>query len=122
MSSAGSSVCFGAGALLATTDTWDDKVLTEEPSRALRYFPPPAGIAGLPSTVELFEDNGLQTGDAPDGHVVHRFWASADAISLRVRTAQSGHWPLPYRQIRVVLPAGEQRRLDLASDGIALVQ
>jgi len=111
-----------AGALLATTDTWDDKALTEEPSRALRYFPPPAGIAGLPSTVELFEDNGLQTGDAADGHVVHRFWASADATTLRVKTVQSGHWPLPYGQIRVVLPAGEQRRLELASDGIALVR
>jgi alpha-glucosidase len=111
-----------AGALLPTTDTWDDSALTEERSRALRYYPPPAGDGPGGSTAWLFEDDGLQSGDAEDRHVLHRFKASADAASLQIHATQSGHWPLPYTQIRVVVPATEMRPLQLTASVVPLVR
>lgn len=106
------------GALLPTTDTPHDSARTEEPSRALLWFP---GKDGSEDAL-LFEDDGLQNAHTPDRCVVHRLHAVAHAASLQLTLASDGHWPLPYRQIRVVLPAGEKRKLDLASpaDGVAL--
>ncbi len=109
-----------AGALLATTDTWQDKALTEEPSRALHYYPPPADASASTSTAELFEDDGLQAGHAATRHRLHRFEANASRNALRIVGSDTGSWPLPYTQIRVVLPKGEQRPLTLAAGSVAL--
>ena len=109
-----------AGALLPTTDTLQDHLLTEEPSRALRYYPPPRGSAESTSTAELFEDDGLQAGDAPAQHRVLRFEAHASDSELRLSASHTGTWPLPYTQLRVILPAGESRRLELPPGSIAL--
>jgi alpha-glucosidase len=109
-----------AGALLATTDTWQDEALTEEPSRALHYYPPPADAPASRSSAELFEDDGLQAGNAPAHHRLHRFEATANRNALRISASDTGAWPLPYTQIRVVLPKGEQRPLTLAASRIAL--
>jgi alpha-glucosidase len=111
-----------AGALLPTTITRVDTALTEEPSRALRYYPPAAGGAPTTSVAELFEDDGLQVGDDVDRHVLHRFEARADAAGLRIAASQQGRWPLPYAKIRVVLPAGEQRPLVLSAGAVPLVR
>ena len=109
-----------AGALLATTDTWDDQALTEEPSRALHYYPPPADAPASTASAELFEDDGLQAGDAVARHRLHRFEARANRDALRVGASDTGAWPLPYTQIRVVLPKGEKRPLTLAAGRIVL--
>ena len=109
-----------AGALLPTTDTLQDRLLTEEPSRALRYYPPPRGTAASISAADLFEDDGLQDGDAPTQHRVLRFEAHASDSELRISARHTGTWPLPYVQIRVILPEGESRHLELASGSIAL--
>jgi len=111
-----------AGALLPSTETRDDRLRTDEPTRALRYYPPPRGAAPSNSTAELFEDDGLQAGNAGDRHVLHRFAASADDAALRIGATQTGSWPLPYARIRIVLPPGEQRRLELKPGRVALVR
>jgi alpha-glucosidase len=106
------------GALLPTTDTPHDSARTEEPSRALLWYP---GKDGREETL-LFEDDGLQNAHTPDRCVLHRLVAVAHAASLQLTLASDGHWPLPYRQIRVVLPAGEKRKLELVAPagGVAL--
>ncbi len=101
-----------AGAVLPTTDTWDDSALTEERSRArcatTRRWP---GATAPRTTAELFEDDGLQ---------IRRCRRPPRAASLRgarrchtacaCKPAQHRHWPLPYAQIRVVLPAARPAR------------
>ena len=108
-----------AGALLPTTDTDDDRLRTEEPSRALRYYPPPGATPSTSSAV-LFEDDGLQAGNTSDRHVLHRFEASAEDTVLRISATQTGTWPLPYKQVRIVLPPNEHRELTLSASSIAL--
>jgi alpha-glucosidase len=106
------------GALVPTTDTPQDHARTEEPSRALLWFPG----AESDTTTPLYEDDGLQATGAPDRCVVHRLTASARGAALRLAMTSVGNWPLPYRQIRVVLPPGEKRKLELkAAAGVALV-
>jgi alpha-glucosidase len=107
------------GALLPTTDSPADHARTEEPSRALLWFP---GRAGDDAAL-LYEDDGLRRADAPDRHVLHRLTAQAHAATLRLSLTSEGSWTLPYKQIRVVLPGGETRKLELAAaaGGVTLV-
>jgi len=106
------------GALVPTTDTPQDHARTEEPSRALLWFPGAESDTATP----LYEDDGLQATGAPDRCVVHHLTASARGAALRLAMTSVGSWPLPYRQIRVVLPPGEKRKLELkATAGVALV-
>lgn len=109
-----------AGALLPMTDSHGDGLLTEEPSRLLRYFPAPAGSGR--SQAELFEDDGLQTAFDRAGQVVHQFSAVADDAGLAIQAAQLGDWPLPYDRIGVELPAAERRPLSLRSGRVPLVR
>jgi alpha-glucosidase len=114
-----------AGALIPMSDGEDDLAKTEEPSRALHYWPVPAGSAGTATDATealLFEDDGLQTTHAADRHVLHGLRAAANKDQLTISLTQTGEWPLPYDQIRVVLPASEQRPLHLQSSGVALVR
>jgi alpha-glucosidase len=106
------------GALVPTTDHAHGHALTEEPSRALLWFP---GKDGADSAL-LYEDDGRRPAAAADRHVLHRFNASAHAATLQLAMDTQGAWPLPYKQIRVVLPAGEKRRVALTpSSAAALV-
>jgi alpha-glucosidase len=107
------------GALVPTTDSPADQARTEEPSRALLWFP---GRAGDDAAL-LYEDDGLRHADAPDRHVLHRLGAQAHAATLRLSLSSEGSWTLPYKQIRVVLPAGETRKVELAvpTGGVSLV-
>ena len=111
-----------AGALLATTDTRDDARLTEEPSRALRFYPKQPGTAPASSKTEVFEDDGLQQGDETYRHAVLHAEATSSNSALTVRVALSGSWPLPYDRIRVVLPAAERRSLELLPGPVTLVR
>jgi hypothetical protein len=45
---------------------------------------------------------------------VHRFSATAHGARLQLALASEGTWPLHYKQIRVVLPEGETRKIDLS--------
>jgi alpha-glucosidase len=107
------------GALVPTTDGANDGARTEEPSRALLWFP---GRAGEDAAM-LYEDDGLRPAETADRHVVHRFSAQAHAARLNLALASEGRWALPYKQVRVVLPAGENRKVDIAAPagGVALV-
>lgn len=107
------------GALVPTTDGANDGARTEEPSRALLWFP---GRSGDDATL-LYEDDGLRHADAADRHVVHRFTAQAHAARLNLALASEGRWALPYKQIRVVLPASETRKVDIVAPaaGVSLV-
>ncbi|HVK32962.1 MAG TPA: hypothetical protein VM845_10710, partial [Burkholderiaceae bacterium] len=107
------------GALVPVADGTNDGARTEEPSRALLWFP---GRSGDDAAL-LYEDDGLRPADAADRHVVHRFTAQAHAARLNLSLASDGRWPLPYKQIRVVLPAGETRKVDIAAPagGVSLV-
>ena len=106
------------GALLPTTDCAHDRARTEEPSRALHWFAPPAGEA----TASLYEDDGLRRADTPDRYRLQRFSARADAAALHLSLAGVGLWTPPYDSVRVVLPATETRPVTLASsiDGVTL--
>jgi alpha-glucosidase len=107
------------GALVPTTDGANDSARTEEPSRVLLWFP---GRSGDDAAL-LYEDDGLRQAEASDRHVAHRFTTQAHAARLDLMLASSGAWPLPYKQIRVVLPAGENRKVELAAPpgGVSLV-
>jgi alpha-glucosidase (family GH31 glycosyl hydrolase) len=106
------------GALVPTTDTPADRARTEEASRALLWFPG----ADSDATTLLYEDDGLQATGTADRFVVHRFNAEARGATLRLAMTSEGSWVLPYRQVRVVLPAGEKRKVELtAAAGVALV-
>ncbi len=111
-----------AGALLATTDTWSDAEKTEESSRALRYYPTPQSDHAVETHTSLFEDNGLQTRNAVDHCVVHRFHATSTRDKLSIDATQQGTWTLPYESIRVALPESEKRTLNLQSTGVRLTQ
>jgi len=109
-----------AGALLPTTDTTSDREKTEEPTRALRYYPAPPSSTSVESKTILFEDNGLQTTHADNQRVIHIFRATSDRDSLRIEASQQGSWHLPYEHIRAVLPHGETRVLHLTTTGVPL--
>ena len=111
-----------AGALLPTTESTSDLRKTEEPTRSLRYYPAPSASTPVQSMATLFEDNGLQTTHADDQRVIHTFRATSDRDALHIEASQQGSWQLPYEQIRVILPAGENRTLHIATTGIPLKQ
>jgi alpha-glucosidase (family GH31 glycosyl hydrolase) len=97
------------GALVPTTDSTHDTMRTEEPTRALLWFP----TTESQTQVALYEDDGLQNGGTADRCVVHRFAATARTAKLRLEMDSSSSWPLPYKRIRVVLPADEKRKPEL---------
>ncbi|MBL8310942.1 MAG: glycoside hydrolase family 31 protein [Burkholderiales bacterium] len=114
-----------AGALIPTTDAADDLARTEEPSRAIAWWPRPvdaSGAATSHSAALIFEDDGLQTQHTPDCCVVQQFHGEADRDDLSLTLSQRGEWSLPYASIRVVLPAKERRPLTLQSSGVSLAR
>ena len=105
-----------AGAIVATTDSGDDTSrLTDEPSRALRVFP---GAAAGASRAVLYEDDGVSIAGASTRVTIALSWTPLD---VRVEVRASGNSPLPYREMRVILPEDETRRVELSvADGIRL--
>ena len=111
-----------AGALLPTTDTWNDANKTEESSRVLNYYPPLPSDSTVETNATLFEDDGLQTTHTSDRFSILSFSASATRENLTLRVSQSGSWPLPYDRVRIQMPDpfNEKRTLQLQSGGVRL--
>lgn len=112
-----------AGALIPTTDATDDLAKTEEPSRAIRFYPTPIDVIGnaiQTTDTVLFEDDGLQVANTPDRYVLHHLHATANRNRLSIKATQSGTWSLPYTKVRVVLPANESRTVELESSDTLL--
>ncbi len=107
-----------AGAMLPTTDTPDMSRKHDEPSRALRTFP---GRNSGESTFTLYEDDGItlgyRDGDCAELHCSLSWTPRA----IRVRVRKQGRYALPYATLRIVVPPGEKRRLELAGEGVELV-
>jgi len=105
-----------AGAIVATTDSGDDySRLHDEPSRALRVFP---GAGEGASSAALFEDDGVSLVGASTRVTIALSWT---ASRVRVEVGASGNYPLPYSEMRVILPENETRTVELSgAEGIGL--
>ena len=105
-----------AGAIVATTDSGDDTSrLHDEPSRALCVFP---GAGEGASSATLVEDDGASIVGASTRVTIALSWT---ASRVRVAVGASGNYPLPYAEMRVILPEGETRMVELSgADGIGL--
>jgi alpha-glucosidase len=105
-----------AGAIVATTDSGDDvSRLHDEPSRALCVFP---GAGAGASSGELFEDDGVSLAGPSTRVTIALSWT---ASRVRVAVGASGNYPLPYPEMRVILPEGETRTVELSgAEGIGL--
>ncbi len=103
-----------AGAAIPTTDAADGRNRTEEPTRALRLFPPPpAGPSPRARTSAWIEDDG-ETERWKEGELLRiRATLTAGPDRLRLALARDGVFPLPFPRLRVVLPPGESRDLDI---------
>ena len=106
------------GAILPVTDTSDMRRKHDEPSRALRVFP---GRGSGNSAFILYEDDGatLRYREGEFAELDCDLEWTKRAIGLRVR--RRGPYVLPNASVRVVLPPGERRPLELSSDDIPLV-
>jgi alpha-glucosidase len=100
-----------AGAIVAMTDSGDDcSRLCDEPSRALRVFP---GAGEGRSRATIFEDDGISL-DGPVTRLGVELTWSATKVVVEVRA--EGEYELAYREMRVVLPKGDGRRVGLVAD------
>ncbi len=104
------------GAIVATTDSGDDySRLHDEPSRAAYVYP--GGGEGASSAL-LFEDDGVSLAGASTRVTIGLKWT---ATRVSVEIVASGDYPLPYQEIRVILPEDEMRAVELSgADGIGL--
>ncbi len=107
-----------AGAVIPTTDTADTNRLHDEPSRALRIFP---GRSAGRSTFTLYEDDGVTYRHRDDDHAQIECTLDWTDRTLRVHASKRGRFRLPYTTLRVLVPPGEQRRLEVSGEGITLV-
>ena len=105
-----------AGAIVPTTDSGDDfSRLCDEPSRALLVFP---GAGAGAAQAVLIEDDGLSLGGASTRVTIGLSWTE---VRVRVAVRASGAYPLPYSEMRVILPEDETRTVELSgADGIGL--
>jgi alpha-glucosidase len=97
-----------AGAIVPMTNAGDEYArLHDEPSRALRIFPGPGRGS---NRFVLFEDDGISDAGATTRVAFDLDWTATD-ITLAARA--DGDFPLPYREITVVPPRAERRRVTL---------
>jgi len=106
-----------AGAIVPMTDGDDFSRLTDEPSRSLRVFPAPGEFA---SSFTLYEDDGLTLRYREGDFAELGFEMTSTHETVRVRARVTGAYALPYRSIRVVVPASESRRLVLDASDVVL--
>jgi alpha-glucosidase len=105
-----------AATIVATTDSGDDySRLHDEPSRALRIFP---GAGEGASRAVLFEDDGISFVGASTSVTIALSWT---ASRVRVAVEANGNYPLPYSEMRVIVPEDETRTVELSgANGIGL--
>jgi hypothetical protein len=76
------------------------------------------GVVAGQSSATLYEDDGISIDGALTCVTTTLDWTPSH---VRVALTAGGDYPLPYSRMRVVLPEGETRRLELSSvDGIEL--
>jgi alpha-glucosidase len=107
-----------AGAILPVTDSADMRRLHNEPSRALRIFP---GRGRGEGTFTLYEDDGISHRHRDGDWTQIECRLEWTARSIRMIASRTGSYALPYRSLRVVVPPGERRTLQLAGRDIRLV-
>ena len=100
-----------AGTVLPMTDTTDFSRLHDEPSRFFALYP--ARNAGAPGSAStLYEDDGLSNRHRGGDHALLRFTlAGSDPVRLRIE--REGSYALPYDSVRIALPPGDVRSLDV---------
>ncbi len=104
------------GAIIVMTDSCDDySRLHDEFSRALYLFP---GVEAGRSSATIYEDDGHSIDGAVTRVTITLDWTpSRICVALTAR----GKYSLPYRRMRVILPVGETRPIELSGgDGVEL--
>ncbi len=88
--------------------SWLGSKARDEPSRALRVFP---GTGEGASSATLVEDDGISLVGASTRVTIALSWT---ASRVRVAVGASGNYPLPYPEMRVILPEDETRTVELS--------
>jgi len=109
-----------AGATIPTTDAGDGRRRTDEPSRALRLFPPVATGGPLYRTSEWVEDDGISHGWRSGALARFRCTLDSDARSLKLTVARDGAFALPCDRVRVVVPPDDARRLAVEASALGV--
>ena len=79
------------------------------------FFQAPARARRAPFS---FEDDGISLAGASARVAIALSWT---ASRVRVEAGASGNYPLPYQEMRVILPENETRMMELSgADGIGL--
>jgi alpha-glucosidase len=105
------------GAILPLTARDDFTQLHDEPSRQLRLFPARhESRAGF----VLYEDDGIGLGYRDGNYAEVEFEMRTGSEEIQVMARKTGRYPLPYRNIDVVLPTNEKRKLSLHGHGVDL--
>ena len=99
-----------AGGILPLTRDVSRETLHDEPSRHLRVFP---GSDSGESRFELIEDDGITLGGPRTRVDITLRWTREKVI---VAAHARGDYKLPWSRMRVTLPLGESRGLDLQGD------
>jgi alpha-glucosidase len=107
-----------AGAVVPTTDAADGSRRTDEPSRALRLYPAPPGIDGIPRISDWIEDDGVTERWKRGALARIRCTLEGDDRALRLVIVRDGAYALPCDRVRIVLPHDETR--DVSVDGASL--
>ena len=107
-----------AGAIIPTTGRADLRRKHDEPSRMLRVFP---GRRRGASSFTLYEDDGATHAYKKGQFARVEVGMEWTSTRIRLRAGVSGDYVLPYRAMRVAVPPGEQRRIELSGTDIDLV-
>jgi alpha-glucosidase len=105
------------GAILPLTARDDFAHLHDEPSRQLRVFP--ARHESRAAFV-LYEDDGIGLGYRDGNYAEVAFEMRTGSEEIQLVARKTGRYPLPYRNIDVILPANETRKLSLHGHGVDL--
>jgi alpha-glucosidase len=110
-----------AGAVVPTTDTTDPSRMTDEPSRALRCFPVPAELDASARASRWVEDDGITEAWRDGGYMLASLALGGDAahVTLEARRLRGDFAPAT-GSVRVTLPAGASRTLDLREHGLGV--
>jgi alpha-glucosidase len=106
-----------AGGIVPVTDCAGMERRHDEPSRALLVFP---GRGRGESAFSLYEDDGLTHRHRSGEFTEVRCRLAWTTRRIHLSVSCAGDYALPYTRIRVALPVGDRRALELTSDGLEL--
>jgi alpha-glucosidase len=107
------------GAIVPATDSADMRRKHDEPSRALRVFP---GRGRGKAAFALYEDDGATLRYAEGDYAELHCTLSWTPRTIHVSVRAQGRFALPYATVRVVLPPGDERPVEVEGKGIELVK